>query len=107
MQQALEYGIRAFDTSPYNGPSEEILGAALDTLSEALDLATAPGSESRSIECIVRAMLGRLRYERGDLAAAREEAERAIDLARQLAERDPELGVLYGFTSAAAAGSGV
>lgn len=31
MQQALEYGIRAFDTSPYYGPSEEILGAALDT----------------------------------------------------------------------------
>ena len=30
-----------------------------------------------------------------------------VDLARQLAERDPELGVLYGFTSAAAAGSGV
>lgn len=27
---ALEYGIRAFDTSPYYGPSEEILGAALD-----------------------------------------------------------------------------
>ena len=32
---------------------------------------------------------------------------RGADLARQLAERDPELGVLYGFTSAAAAGSGV
>jgi aryl-alcohol dehydrogenase-like predicted oxidoreductase len=31
VQQALEYGIRAFDTSPYYGPSEEILGAALDT----------------------------------------------------------------------------
>jgi malyl-CoA/(S)-citramalyl-CoA lyase len=30
-----------------------------------------------------------------------------VDLAKQLAERDPELGVLYGFTSAAAAGSGV
>ncbi|WP_421120274.1 HpcH/HpaI aldolase/citrate lyase family protein [Aquihabitans daechungensis] len=30
-----------------------------------------------------------------------------VDLARQLAERDPELGVLYGFTSGAAAGSGV
>lgn len=31
VQQALEHGIRAFDTSPYYGPSEEILGAALDT----------------------------------------------------------------------------
>lgn len=31
VQQALEYGIRAFDTSPYYGPSEEILGQALDT----------------------------------------------------------------------------
>ncbi|QIW94913.1 hypothetical protein AMS68_000431 [Peltaster fructicola] len=31
VQQALEYGIRAFDTSPYYGPSEQILGAALDT----------------------------------------------------------------------------
>ncbi|OQO10634.1 hypothetical protein B0A48_03932 [Cryoendolithus antarcticus] len=31
VQQALEYGVRAFDTSPYYGPSEEILGAALDT----------------------------------------------------------------------------
>lgn len=31
MRQALEFGIRAFDTSPYYGPSEEILGAALDT----------------------------------------------------------------------------
>ncbi len=30
-----------------------------------------------------------------------------VDLAKQLAERDPELGVLYGFTSAAAAGSEV
>jgi len=30
-----------------------------------------------------------------------------VDLAKQLAERDPELGVLYGFTSGAAAGSGV
>lgn len=30
VQQALEYGVRAFDTSPYYGPSEEILGAALD-----------------------------------------------------------------------------
>lgn len=31
VQQALEYGVRAFDTSPYYGPSEEILGTALDT----------------------------------------------------------------------------
>lgn len=31
VQQALEFGVRAFDTSPYYGPSEEILGAALDT----------------------------------------------------------------------------
>ncbi|KAF1824053.1 Aldo/keto reductase [Dissoconium aciculare CBS 342.82] len=31
VQQALEYKIRAFDTSPYYGPSEEILGASLDT----------------------------------------------------------------------------
>ena len=31
VQRALEYGIRAFDTSPYYGPSEEILGQALDT----------------------------------------------------------------------------
>lgn len=31
VHQALEYGIRAFDTSPYYGPSEEILGDALDT----------------------------------------------------------------------------
>ena len=31
VQQALEHGIRAFDTSPYYGPSEEILGAALST----------------------------------------------------------------------------
>lgn len=31
VQKALEFGIRAFDTSPYYGPSEEILGAALDT----------------------------------------------------------------------------
>lgn len=31
VQQALEHGIRAFDTSPYYGPSEEILGEALDT----------------------------------------------------------------------------
>ncbi|KAK3069839.1 hypothetical protein LTR53_011521 [Teratosphaeriaceae sp. CCFEE 6253] len=31
VQQALEFGVRAFDTSPYYGPSEAILGAALDT----------------------------------------------------------------------------
>ncbi|KAK5133410.1 hypothetical protein LTR08_007749 [Meristemomyces frigidus] len=31
VQRALEFGVRAFDTSPYYGPSEEILGAALDT----------------------------------------------------------------------------
>lgn len=31
VRKALEFGIRAFDTSPYYGPSEEILGAALDT----------------------------------------------------------------------------
>ncbi|KAK3705355.1 hypothetical protein LTR37_013328 [Vermiconidia calcicola] len=31
VQQALEHGIRAFDTSPYYGPSEEILGDALTT----------------------------------------------------------------------------
>ncbi|KAH9825528.1 Aldo/keto reductase family [Teratosphaeria destructans] len=31
VKEALEHGIRAFDTSPYYGPSEEILGAALDT----------------------------------------------------------------------------
>lgn len=31
VQTALEFGIRAFDTSPYYGPSEELLGAALDT----------------------------------------------------------------------------
>lgn len=30
VHRALEYGIRAFDTSPYYGPSEEILGSALD-----------------------------------------------------------------------------
>ena len=30
VQQALEHGIRAFDTSPYYGPSEQILGEALD-----------------------------------------------------------------------------
>lgn len=28
---ALEHGVRAFDTSPYYGPSEELLGAALST----------------------------------------------------------------------------
>ncbi|KAF2096997.1 L-galactose dehydrogenase (L-GalDH) [Rhizodiscina lignyota] len=31
VQEALQLGVRAFDTSPYYGPSEEILGAALDT----------------------------------------------------------------------------
>lgn len=31
VKRALEFGVRAFDTSPYYGPSEEILGAALDT----------------------------------------------------------------------------
>ena len=31
VKQALEHGIRAFDTSPYYGPSEQILGEALDT----------------------------------------------------------------------------
>lgn len=31
VKKALEFGVRAFDTSPYYGPSEEILGAALDT----------------------------------------------------------------------------
>ena len=31
VQQALEHGIRAFDTSPYYGPSETILGEALST----------------------------------------------------------------------------
>lgn len=31
VQQALEHGIRAFDTSPYYGPSEQILGDALNT----------------------------------------------------------------------------
>ncbi|KAF2863811.1 Aldo/keto reductase [Piedraia hortae CBS 480.64] len=29
VHRALEHGVRAFDTSPYYGPSEEILGAAL------------------------------------------------------------------------------
>ena len=31
VQEALEHGIRAFDTSPYYGPSEELLGTALNT----------------------------------------------------------------------------
>lgn len=31
VKKALEFGVRAFDTSPYYGPSEEILGEALDT----------------------------------------------------------------------------
>ncbi|KAK5169661.1 uncharacterized protein LTR77_005638 [Saxophila tyrrhenica] len=31
VHQALEHGVRAFDTSPYYGPSETILGEALDT----------------------------------------------------------------------------
>ncbi|KAK6371604.1 uncharacterized protein PV06_01369 [Exophiala oligosperma] len=31
VQKALALGVRAFDTSPYYGPAEEILGAALDT----------------------------------------------------------------------------
>ncbi|KAF2150191.1 Aldo/keto reductase [Myriangium duriaei CBS 260.36] len=31
VKEALELGVRAFDTSPYYGPSEELLGAALDT----------------------------------------------------------------------------
>ncbi|KAK4956167.1 hypothetical protein LTR66_013348, partial [Elasticomyces elasticus] len=31
VKQALEFGVRAFDTSPYYGPSEELLGAALNT----------------------------------------------------------------------------
>lgn len=31
IREALKLGIRAFDTSPYYGPSEELLGAALDT----------------------------------------------------------------------------
>jgi len=31
VQKTLEFGVRAFDTSPYYGPSEEILGDALDT----------------------------------------------------------------------------
>ncbi|KAK3071346.1 hypothetical protein LTS18_014883, partial [Coniosporium uncinatum] len=31
VQEALSLGIRAFDTSPYYGPAEELLGAALNT----------------------------------------------------------------------------
>lgn len=31
VEQALSHGVRAFDTSPYYGPSEELLGAALST----------------------------------------------------------------------------
>lgn len=31
IQRALELGVRAFDTSPYYGPSEELLGKALST----------------------------------------------------------------------------
>jgi D-arabinose 1-dehydrogenase len=31
VQRALELGVRAFDTSPYYGPSEELLGKALST----------------------------------------------------------------------------
>jgi len=31
VKSALEHGVRAFDTSPYYGPAEEILGAALST----------------------------------------------------------------------------
>ena len=31
VQRALELGVRAFDTSPYYGPSEDLLGQALDT----------------------------------------------------------------------------
>ncbi|RFU24266.1 hypothetical protein B7463_g12070, partial [Scytalidium lignicola] len=31
IQRALELGVTAFDTSPYYGPSEELLGAALNT----------------------------------------------------------------------------
>ncbi|KAB8339320.1 hypothetical protein FH972_022253 [Carpinus fangiana] len=33
VRKALEHGIRAFDTSPYYGPSEELLGAALSDAS--------------------------------------------------------------------------
>lgn len=31
IQEALQLGVRAFDTSPYYGPAEELLGVALDT----------------------------------------------------------------------------
>ncbi|KIW08521.1 uncharacterized protein PV09_01411 [Verruconis gallopava] len=31
VEQALSHGVRAFDTSPYYGPSEELLGTALST----------------------------------------------------------------------------
>jgi D-arabinose 1-dehydrogenase len=31
VEQALSHGVRAFDTSPYYGPAEELLGAALST----------------------------------------------------------------------------
>ena len=31
VEQALQHGVRAFDTSPYYGPAEELLGAALNT----------------------------------------------------------------------------
>src|SRR5947199_6781377 len=31
VHRALSLGIRAFDTSPYYGPAEELLGLALDT----------------------------------------------------------------------------
>lgn len=31
MHHALEHGVRAFDTSPYYGPAEELIGQALDT----------------------------------------------------------------------------
>ena len=31
VEQALRHGVRAFDTSPYYGPSEELLGQALST----------------------------------------------------------------------------
>ncbi|KAL8700565.1 MAG: hypothetical protein Q9201_005380 [Fulgogasparrea decipioides] len=32
VHEALSLGVRAFDTSPYYGPAEDLLGAALDTL---------------------------------------------------------------------------
>ncbi|KAL8683302.1 MAG: hypothetical protein Q9186_000685 [Xanthomendoza sp. 1 TL-2023] len=31
VHEALSFGVRAFDTSPYYGPAEDLLGAALDT----------------------------------------------------------------------------